>query len=71
MRVTTLGTYPYSVICVACRYCNRRGRYGRDRLIREYGGDMRLGDFARMVSDDCRKAEDRTGKPCNGAYVEE
>jgi hypothetical protein len=71
MREETLGTHPHPYIDVACRYCQRRGRYRRERIVREYGGDMPLSSFARLVSADCRRAEDRvgTGKPCKGAYV--
>lgn len=72
MREPTLGEFPQPMICVACRYCKRRGRYRRDRLIREHGADMTLDAFVKMVSADCRRAEDRTrSKPCNGAYVSE
>lgn len=70
MHEPTLSTYPYPVVWVACRYCTRHGRYRRDRLIREHGADMSLGDFVRMVSADCRLAEERTGKACNGPYVD-
>lgn len=60
MRKPTLGTFPHTVIEIAYRYCQRRGCYRRDRLIREYGGGMLLDDFMRLVSRDCRRAEDRT-----------
>lgn len=70
MREPTLGEFPHPYVCVACRYCQRRGRYRRDRLIQEHGADMTLDAFVRMVSADCRKAEDRAGaKPCNGPHV--
>jgi hypothetical protein len=70
VREPTLGTYPYSLIEVACRYCKRRGRYRREKLIRDFGGGMPIDTFVRLVSSDCRRAEDRAGrKPCNGPYV--
>jgi hypothetical protein len=70
MREETLGSYPHSVIEVACRYCQRRGRYRRDRLIREHGGGIPLDAFVRKISADCGFAEVRTGrKACLGPYV--
>ena len=66
MRKTTLGTFPHTVIEIACRYCQQRGRYRRARLIQEYGGGMLLDDFMRFVSRDCRHAEDRTCGRCSG-----
>lgn len=59
MREPTLGTFPHPFVCIACRYCQRRGRYRRDRLIREHGADITLDDFVRLVSANCRRAEDR------------
>lgn len=70
MREETLTNYPHSVIDVACRYCARRGRYRRERLIREHGGDLPLYRFLRMISSDCGYAEVRTGRRgCNGPYI--
>lgn len=69
MREPTLGTFPHTYIEIACRYCQRRGRYRRDRLIQEHGGGMLLDTFVRMISRDCRRAEDRTRGRCNGAYA--
>lgn len=53
MREPTLSAYPYSTIELACRYCDRRGRYRRDRVILKHGGGMTLDQFVRMVSADC------------------
>ena len=70
MREMTLGSYPYPVIEVACRYCARRGRYRRDRLILEHGAGLPLDRFVRLVTVDCGFAEVRTGRMgCNGPYV--
>lgn len=70
MREETLSTYPYPVIEVACRYCSRKGRYRRERLIREYGGGVALDRFVHMISSDCGYAEVRTGRrACNGPYI--
>lgn len=70
MREETLGTYPYPFIEVACRYCARRGRYRRERLIREHGAGMSLGAFVAMVSADCGYAQVRTGRRrCSGPYI--
>lgn len=70
MREETLSNYPSSVIEVACRYCTRRGRYRRDRLIKQHGGGLPLDRFVRMISADCGFAEVRSGrKACLGPYV--
>lgn len=70
MREPTLGTFPHSYIEVACRYCQRKGRYRRERLIKEYGADMPLDRFVSMVSADCGFAQVRSGRRrCNGPYV--
>ena len=70
MREETLSNYPYAFIEVACRYCTRRGRYRRDRLISEHGGGLPLDRFVRMISANCGYAEVRTGrKACLGPYV--
>jgi hypothetical protein len=70
MREPTLSAYPYSTIELACRYCDRRGRYRRDRVILKHGGGMTLDQFVRMVSADCGFSEVRTGrKRCTGPYV--
>jgi hypothetical protein len=70
MREPTLGTFPHPFIAVACRYCARKGRYRRDKLIQKYGAGMRLDAFVRLISADCGHAEVRTGRRgCNGPYV--
>lgn len=70
MREPTLGTYPHPLISVACRYCERRGRYRREKLIREHGADMTLDAFVQLISEDCGYAQVRTGRRrCSGPYV--
>lgn len=70
MREPTLGDLPHPFIEIACRYCPRKGRYRRARLIQEHGGGMALDAFVRMVSEDCGYAQVRTGRHgCNGPYV--
>lgn len=68
----TLGNHPEAIVHVACRYCKRRGRYRRDRLIARYGAECSLDEFVRDLAKDCSLAMERAGrKGCNGPYVEE
>lgn len=70
VREETLSTYPSPVIEVVCRYCARRGRYRRDRLISVHGGGLPLDRFLRMISADCGFAQVRSGrKACLGPYI--
>lgn len=70
MREPTLGTYPHPFIEIACRWCARKGRYRRQRLIETHGAGMTLDQLVRMVSADCGFAEVRTGRRrCLGPYV--
>lgn len=70
MREPTLGTFPHTLIEIACRYCARHGRYRRETLIQTHGGGLTLDRFVRMISSDCGHAEVRTGRAgCNGPYV--
>lgn len=70
MREDTLSDYPHAVINVACRYCSRRGRYRRGRLISQYGGDLSLDRFMRIIASDCGYAQVRTVRAgCNGPYM--
>jgi hypothetical protein len=49
--MTDAGTFPHTFIEVARRYCRRRGRYSRDKLIRAYGGIL-IDDFVQLVPRD-------------------
>jgi hypothetical protein len=70
MREETLSNFPYPFIEIACRYCARKGRYKRARLIQEHGGGMTLAALVRLVSADCGYAQVRTGRrACTGPYV--
>lgn len=66
----TLARYPYPVVRVACRYCERRGQYRLERLIETYGREMTFEQLLTRLSADCTRASDRTSRPCcRGAYL--
>jgi hypothetical protein len=70
MRRDTLGSYPYPIVRIACRYCQRRGRYRLDTLIEQHGAAMTLDSLLNHLARNCRAALDRTGKlGCNSAYL--
>ena len=55
---------------IACRYCQRRGRYPLTALVVRYGIAATWDDVLRDLSANCTAAADRTGKSgCNGAYL--
>ncbi len=54
---------------VTCIYCRRRGRYDRDRLIAEYGPNMKTPAFLKAVSADCNfRPPLSTTKVCGVQY---
>jgi hypothetical protein len=66
----TLARYPYPVVRVACRYCERRGQYRLERLIETHGRDTTFEQLLITLSADCTRAADRTSRPgCRGAYL--
>jgi len=66
----TLAHYPYPVVRLACRYCQRRGQYRLERLIETYGRDITFEQLLTSLSADCTRAADRTSRPsCRGAYL--
>jgi hypothetical protein len=66
----TLAHYPYPIVCVACRYCSRRGQYHLERLVAAYGRDTTFDQLLSSLSADCTRASDRTGRlGCRGAYL--
>jgi hypothetical protein len=66
----TLAHYPWPVVRVACRYCDRHGQYRLERLIHFHGRDATFEDVLTRLSADCTRASDRTSRPggCRGAY---
>ena len=66
----TLAHYPYPVVRVACRYCERRGQYRLERLIETYSCDITFEQLLTRLSADCTRAADRTSRSsCRGAYL--
>ena len=67
----TLARYPYPTVRVACRYCERRGRYRLDHLIAVHGRELTLEEMLTRLSADCTRASDRTSRPggCRGPYL--
>ncbi len=51
-ELPTLGNHPASLLCVACRYCERRGRYRIEALIDRHGARTTLADFLWLIAAD-------------------
>jgi hypothetical protein len=66
----TLADYPWPMVRVACRYCDRRGRYRIESLIARYGHEATYAQVLTCLSSDCTRASDRTNRSgeCHGAY---
>ena len=65
-----LAHYPYPIVRVACRFCERRGQYRLERLIAIHGRDASFDELLSCLSADCTRASDRTGRSgCHGAYL--
>ena len=69
MSKDTLADVRHPIVQVACRYCERRGQYHLNVLIKRYGAHAQLDEVLRRLTADCTASLDRTGKRgCNGAY---
>jgi hypothetical protein len=66
----TLAHYPWPMVSVACRYCDRRGQYRIESLIATYGREATFDHVLTSLSADCTRASDRTSRSggCRGAY---
>jgi hypothetical protein len=70
MAQDTLARYPYPIVRIACRYCQRKGRYRLETFVERHGAAMTLGALLESLTGDCQAALDRTGKlGCKGAYL--
>ena len=49
----TLADYPGATVRIACRGCDRRGRYRRSSLIALYGEGALLPDVLRQLAHGC------------------
>ena len=49
----TLLKYPYVVVRIGCRFCDRKGSYRLARLAVKFGTDAKLDDVARRLASDC------------------
>jgi hypothetical protein len=69
-NTNTLASYPFPIVRIACRFCERRGRYRLETLTTAYGATYALTDLLALLSRDCRAALERTGKfGCRGPYL--
>ena len=53
MMVNRLSEYPWVIVHLGCRYCNRRGQYRLARLAEKYGADIQLCDLMNKITFDC------------------
>lgn len=65
-----LADYPFDVVNVSCRKCDRRGRYRKQTLVAKYGGAIAMPDLRWEIAADCSRAlKQRFGTdPCGIVY---
>lgn len=49
-----LSSYPYVVVRVACRLCDRRGSYRLARLAAKFGPDIAMDELLEALAFNCR-----------------
>jgi hypothetical protein len=66
----TLATYPYIVVRLACRFCQRRGQYRLARLAAKYGAEIEMGNLLEHLAKDCEYWRPRHPyhKGCGGYF---
>jgi hypothetical protein len=65
----SLAEYPAPTMRLACRRCERRGRYRVERLIAEHGRDVALPDLRNALAVGCPLVGHRA-TPCGVYYVD-
>ena len=53
MMVNRLSEYPWVIVRLGCRYCNRRGQYRLARLAAKFGAEIGLDDLLDRLAFDC------------------
>ena len=53
MNPDRLASYPWVIVRVSCRRCNRHGAYRLARLAAKYGSEMSMSDLLVRLSYDC------------------
>jgi hypothetical protein len=51
--VARLSDYPFVVVRVRCRFCNRAGQYRLARLAAKFGPEITLPDLLDRIAFDC------------------
>ena len=51
--VNRLSEYPWVIVRLGCRYCNRRGQYRLARLAAKYGPEITMDDLLDKLACDC------------------
>src|ERR1700722_8518470 len=67
-----LAHYPFVVVRIGCRVCNRRGSYRLARLAAKFGPEITLRDLTDRFSYDCMwraEARSKKGKSACGVYL--
>lgn len=56
-KPVTLGSISshLTMLDVACRRCERKGRYNIARLIEKHGADMQMPEFRHVIAADCQR----------------
>ena len=63
----TIADYPAKLVRVACRKCDRSGRYWRTTLTALYGAEAPLPNVLAFLAHDCPKRRGIGNEAC-GAY---
>ncbi len=60
MMVNRLSEYPWMIVRLGCRYCNRRGQYRLARLAAKFGPEIGLDELLDKLAFDCSWRRDPT-----------
>lgn len=63
----SLADHPGSFVPLACRKCERRGRYRKARLIEKHGAIIALPDLGAIIAADCPRRT-KAGNDSCGVY---
>ncbi len=65
--VYRLSEYPWVIVRLGCRYCDRHGRYRLARLAAKFGAEISLDDLLDKLAHDCPWRRDPADQPA-GKY---
>jgi hypothetical protein len=67
-----LVSYPWIIVRIACRRCDRRGSYRLARLAARFGADVAMPELLKAISADCyyRKPRHPISGECQAYFLD-